>query len=392
MALLLTLTMGLGAALALGYVARRLHLSEAVGYLVAGVLVGPFTPGFVAHAELASELADIGIILLMFGVGLSFHLKELVAVRKIAVPGALFGVAVATALGVLTARSFGYSLGSSLVFGLSISAASTVVLTRVLEAHDAMQGDMGRIVIGWLVVEDMVAVLALVLLPVLAGKDGDVALGMVARKAGLALLSLGAFVALALVVGRRAIPWLLHHVARTGSRELFTLAVLVIALGISVGAAKYFGASMALGAFLAGLCVARSDHAARAAARALPMRDAFAVLFFVSVGMLLDPAALLGNIGFAVATLAVVLVGKPVAVFVAMRFLQERPRVSATVAVSLGQLGELSFVLAALGRELGLLDDRATQAIVVTSITTITLSPILFRRARSVYDRIEAIS
>jgi CPA2 family monovalent cation:H+ antiporter-2 len=387
MDLLLTLTGGLTAALALGYVAHRIRLSPIVGYLAAGVLVGPFTPGFVAHTELASELADVGIILLMFGVGLSFHVKELLAVRKVALPGALFGVAVATALGVLVARTFGFTLEAGVVFGLAISVASTVVLMRVLSDHDAVHSEMGHVAIGWLVVEDLLTVLVLVLLPVLAGKDGAVSPVEAAINVGLAVVKLAGFVVFALLIGGKIIPWLLHRVAKTGSRELFTLAVLVLALGIAVGSSKLFGASMALGAFLAGLIVGQSDYSARAAAEALPMRDAFAVLFFVSVGMLFDPSALVANAGLALATLGVVLIGKPVAVFVAMRAKKQPTRGALAVAASLAQIGEFSFVIAALGRKLGVLTNEATQAIVIASMASITLSPMLFRRAASFRDR-----
>jgi CPA2 family monovalent cation:H+ antiporter-2 len=384
MDLLLTLTGGLTAALALGFVAQRLRLSPIVGYLGAGIIVGPFTPGFVAHAELANELADVGIILLMFHVGLSFHVKELLATRKVAVPGAVFGVAVATALGIVVARSFGLAMRPAIVFGLCISVASTVVLTRVLSDHHGIHSGFGRIAIGWLVVEDLLTVVALVLLPVLAGGDGDSSLPDIASHVGIAVLKLAAFIVLSLLVGGRVIPWLLQRIVKTASRELFTLSVLVMALGIAVGSSKLFGASMALGAFLAGLIVGQSDHRARVASEALPMSDVFSVLFFVSVGMLLDPLALPANLALAAATLAIVLVAKPIAVLTAMRVLRRPPPESLVVAASLAQIGEFSFVLAALGRKLGILDAQATQAIVVTAMTSITLSPILFRCARRI--------
>src|SRR5262245_1954220 len=300
--LILTLTGSLAAALALGYLTQRLRISPIIGYLLAGLIVGPYTPGFVADRTLANEFAEIGVILLMFGVGLHFHLKDLLAVRNIAVVGALTQSAVATVLGVIVGRAFEWSWSASIVFGLALSVASTVMLTRVLVDNGDLQNPTGRIAIGWLVVEDIFTVIVLVLLPaifVANGAQGPSVVQIVALTIGkLALLVIFTF-----VLGGRIIPRILNGVATTQSRELFTLAVLVIALGIAVGSAKLFGVSMALGAFLAGMIVGQSEFSLRAASDALPMRDAFAVLFFVSVGMMLDPAALMNSPLLLLATL-----------------------------------------------------------------------------------------
>jgi CPA2 family monovalent cation:H+ antiporter-2 len=382
MDLILTLTGGLTAALVLGFVAQRLRLSPIVGYLAGGIAVGPFTPGFVAHAQLANECADIGIILLMFGVGLSFHVKELLAVRKVAIPGATFGVLAATAFGAVVGRSFGWPVGASVVFGLAIGVASTVVVLRVLADNDAVQTPEGHVAVGWLVVEDLLTVLVLVLLPALGGHEEGTTFAEAATAVLVAVLKVAALVAFTMIVGGRLVPKILGYAASTRSRELFTLTVLVLALGIAVGSAKLFGASMALGAFLAGMVVGQSRFSARAASEALPMRDAFAVLFFVSVGMLFDPAQLVANGGLVLATLAVVLVGKPLAVYGVMRLLRQPAAIAVTTAVAVAQIGEFSFVIAALGRKLGLMSDGATQAIVVASMASITLNPILYRRVK----------
>ena len=341
------------------------------------MLVGPFTPGFVAETELAQELAEIGVILLMFGVGLHFHLKELWAVRKVAIPGALIQSAVATGLGVVVVRGFGWDLRAGLVFGLAISVASTVVLLRVLADYGALHTRAGHIAIGWLVVEDLFTVLVLVLLPLGANQDAgasELLLGV-----ALALAKIAALAGFTLVFGRRAVPWLLAYVARTRSRELFTLCVLVLALGIAVGAAELFGVSMALGAFLAGAVVGQSEFSSRAGSEALPMRDAFAVLFFVSMGMLFDPARLMDNMGLTFATLGVVLVAKPAAALFTLLALGHPLRSALLVGLSLGQIGEFSFIVTALGRYLGLLPEAASQVLVVVSLASITLNPLMFR-------------
>src|SRR5574341_1571011 len=357
--LIATITGGLAAALVLGYITNRLGLSPIVGYLLAGFAVGPNTPGFVANKHLADQLAEIGVILLMLGVGLQFHLKELLAVPRIAIPGAIFQSLVATALGTLMGVAFGWSLAAGLVFGLAISVASTVVLMRILADNNELHTPSGHIAIGWLVVEDLFTVLVLVLLPAIFS-TGQTEASSVLAALGAAILKLGAMVAFTFFVGGRLIPWLLGHVAATRSRELFMLTVLVVALGIAVGSAQLFGASMALGAFLAGMVVGRSEFSLRAAAEALPMRDAFAVLFFVSMGMLLDPFQLLPNAGLVAGTLAVILLGKPLAALLIVLLLKYPLRVALSIAVVLAQIGEFSFILSALGKNLGILDDRAT--------------------------------
>jgi len=375
--LIMTLTGGLTAALALGFVAQKLRLSPIVGYLLAGILVGPFTPGFVADKSIATQSAEIGVILLMFGVGLHFHLKDLIAVRRVAIPGALVQIAVATGLGALVTHFFGWSWTAGLVFGMAIAVASTVVLTRVLADNRALHTPTGHIAIGWLIVEDLFTILALVLLPALygAGNEG----GAVWMTLGVALLKLAALVVFTLVAGQKLIPWFLGYVARTRSRELFTLAVLVLALGIAVGSATFFGASMALGAFLAGMVVGQSEFSARAAADALPMRDAFAVLFFVSVGMLFDPSSLAHGWPLMLATLGVVLIGKPLAALAVVLLFKKPLKSALAVAVALAQIGEFSFILAALAISLKIMPPEATSALVVASVISITLNPLLYK-------------
>jgi CPA2 family monovalent cation:H+ antiporter-2 len=373
--LILTLTGSLAAALVLGYVTQRLHLSPLVGYLLAGTLVGPHTPGFVADARLAEQLAEIGVILLMFGVGLQFHIDALLAVRRVAIPGAVAQSAVATALGALLARAFGWDWSAGFIFGMALAVASTVVLVRVLADHNDLHTQAGHIAVGWLVVEDLFTVLALVLLPALFG-DADTPLWQALAVTALKVTSLVAFTAL---VGTRAIPRVLDHVAATRSRELFTLTVLVLALGIAVGSALVFSVSMALGAFLAGMVVGRSDYSLRAASEALPMRDAFAVLFFVSVGMLLDPGALFTAPGLVAGALLIVLAGKPLVALLFVWALRYPFRAALTVAIALAQIGEFSFILATMGRELGILTSEATNVLVATAIASIVLNPLAYR-------------
>ncbi len=376
--LILTLTGGLAAALALGYVTHRLGLSPLVGYLLAGIAVGPYTPGFVADRHLAEQLAEVGVILLMFGVGLHFHLDDLLAVRRVAIPGAIVQSAVATGLGAWVARIFGWEWSAGIVFGLALSVASTVVLVRVLADHRDLHTPTGHIAVGWLVVEDLFTVIVLVLLPALfeGGSAGpaDVALAL-----GGVAVKIGLLVAVTFLVGGRLIPRLLERVSATHSRELFTLTVLVVALGLAVGSAKLFGVSMALGAFLAGMVVGKSEFSQRAASEALPLRDAFAVLFFVSVGMLLDPFHVLAAPVLTAATLAVVLVGKPLAAVAIVALFGYPPRVALGVAVALGQIGEFSFLLAALGRDLGILGEAGVHTIVAVAIVSITINPLLYR-------------
>jgi CPA2 family monovalent cation:H+ antiporter-2 len=380
--LILTLTGGLAAALVFGYVTHRLGLSPIVGYLLAGVAVGPNTPGFVADRHLAEQLAEVGVILLMFGVGLQFHIEELLAVRRVAVPGAVAQSAVATALGALLARAFGLDWSAGLIFGMALAVASTVVLVRVLSDSNDLHTQAGHIAVGWLVVEDLFTVMALVLLPALFGTattGTPLWLALV-----LTALKVTALVAFTAIVGARVIPRVLDYVADTRSRELFTLTVLVTALGIAVGSALIFSVSMALGAFLAGMVVGRSDYSLRAASEALPMRDAFAVLFFVSVGMLLDPGALIASPGLVIGALGVVLIGKPLVALLLVWAMKYPFRAALTVAIALAQIGEFSFILATIGRELGVLTTVATNVLVATSIASIIVNPLAYRTIRPI--------
>jgi CPA2 family monovalent cation:H+ antiporter-2 len=376
--LILTLTSALAAALALGYLTNRIGLSPIVGYLLAGVVVGPFTPGFVADGGAAAQLAEVGVILLMFGVGLQFHLEDLLAVRKTAVPGALAQSLAATAAGTAIARAFGWDWPAAIVFGLALSVESTVVLTRVLADRNALHSPVGHLAIGWLVVEDLFAVLVLVLLPALLGPKAGGASGL-PLAVSLAVLKIAFLVAFVFLVGGRVIPRLLERAAAARSRELFTLTVLVVALGIAVGSAEVFGASMALGAFLAGMVVGRSEFSLRAASDALPMRDAFAVLFFVSVGMLFDPVLVLQQPGLVAATVALVLVGKPLLVFTLAWLLRRPPRTAIGLAAALAQIGEFSFLVASLGGSLKVLGPDGLNAVVGASIVSITVNPLLNR-------------
>jgi CPA2 family monovalent cation:H+ antiporter-2 len=375
--LILTLAGGLTAALIFGYLAQRLRLPPIVGYLLAGLAVGPYTPGFVADTALAEQLAEVGVILLMFGVGLQFHVEDLLAVRRIAIPGAVAQSLVATLLGALLARALGWTWSSGIVFGAALSVASTVVLIRVLADNNHLHTRAGHIAVGWLVVEDLFTVVALVVLPVLLARDES------SRGVGTALLLTAAkivtLIAFTALVGTRVIPRVLDHVAATRSRELFTLTVLVIALGIAVGSSIVFDVSMALGAFLAGLIVGRSEFSLRAASEALPLRDAFAVLFFVSVGMLLDPRALVNNPTLVLGTLAVVMLGKPVVAFAIMWAMRYPFATNASVAVALAQIGEFSFMLSDVGRDLGVLTPEAGHALVAAAIISIVINPLAYR-------------
>jgi CPA2 family monovalent cation:H+ antiporter-2 len=378
--LILTITGGLSAALILGYLTHRLRLSPIVGYLFGGILVGPSTPGFVADLRVAEQLAEIGIILLMFGVGLQFHLRELVAVRRVAVPGAIAASAVATMLGAAVGRAFGWDWPASIVFGLALSVASTVVLVRVLTDNRDLHTPTGHIAVGWVVVEDLFTVLALVLLPALLGSDmrsGNFV--AVVKALGLASIKVAAMVTLTFYLGGRLVPWLLERVAATRSRELFVLTVLVVALGIAVGSAALFDVSMALGAFLGGMVVGRSEFSLRAASEALPLRHAFAVLFFVSVGMLFDPRHLLAMPGLVVATLGVVVIGKPLVALIIILALGYAPRVAFAVAAVLSQIGEFSFILGSLGLDLGVLSSTAHGTLIATAILSITLNAAFYR-------------
>jgi monovalent cation:H+ antiporter-2, CPA2 family len=384
--LIATLAVGFVLAFALGFVAHRLRLPPLVGYLVAGILFGPSSPGFAGNVDLAGQFAEVGVILLMFGVGLHFSVDDLLAVRGIAIPGAIGQIVLATALGVGIATAWGWSLGAGLVLGLALSVASTVVLLRALDQQNALETPNGRIAIGWLIVEDLAMVLALVLLPLAAGFLGGDASHVLAPGADASpvvavLVTLGkvaAFVALIMVVGRRAIPWLLEHVARTGSRELFTLAVLAIALGIAYGSAELFGVSFALGAFFAGLVLSGSELSHRAAAESLPLQDAFAVLFFVSVGMLFDPTILLRDPQAVLAVLLVILIGKAIVAFIIVLALGYPISTALMVSASLAQVGEFSFILAGLGMTLGLLPAAGRDFILAGALLSITLNPVAF--------------
>jgi CPA2 family monovalent cation:H+ antiporter-2 len=376
-----TIVAGLVIAFLLGAVAHRLRMPPIVGYLLAGVVVGPFTPGFVADAGLAAELAEIGVILLMFGVGLHFTLKDLLAVRRIAVPGAVVQIAAAMAMGTALGHLLGWTWMASAIFGLALSVASTVVLLRALQSRDLVQTERGRIAVGWLIVEDLAMVLALVLLPpivALQAGDGGSNPAALLRSLGEVGVKVAAFVAFMLVIARRAIPWLLHWVAHSGSRELFRLAVLAIALGVAFGAALVFDVSLALGAFFAGMILGETQLSRRAAEETLPLRDAFAVLFFVSVGMLFDPAVVIEQPGALLATVAIIIVGKSLAAFAIIRAFGYPTRTALTISASLAQIGEFSFILAALGVSLGALTEDARDLILAGAIVSILVNPILF--------------
>ncbi|MDO8978996.1 MAG: YbaL family putative K(+) efflux transporter [Afipia sp.] len=389
--LISTVVVGLVLAFILGALAQRVRISPLVGYLLAGVVMGPFTPGYVADQKIANELAEIGIILLMFGVGLHFSLKDLLSVRAIAVPGAVVQIAVATLLGMGLGWTLGWPIGGGLVFGLALSVASTVVLLRALQERRLVDTERGRIAVGWLIVEDLAMVLTLVLLPALAGLlKGEGANGLSAYAMALpVLITLGkvaAFVIFMLVVGRRVIPWILHYVAHTGSRELFRLAVFAISLGVAFGAALLFDVSFALGAFFAGMILSESELSQRAANETLPLRDAFAVLFFVSVGMLVDPAIIVREPLPLLATVFIIIFGKSVAAFGIVRMFGHPTSTALTISASLAQIGEFSFILVSLGVSLALLPDRGRDLVLAGAIISIMLNPLFF----ALLDRYEA--
>ncbi|GIK81184.1 MAG: Kef family K(+) transporter [Pseudorhodoplanes sp.] len=372
---------GLVLAFALGAVAHRLRISPLVGYLLAGVVVGPFTPGYVADQALAHELAEIGVILLMFGVGLHFSLKDLLSVKAIAIPGAIVQIAIATLLGMVLSWLLGWSLGAGLVFGLALSVASTVVLLRALQERRLVETERGRIAVGWLIVEDIAMVLTLVLLPVAANilkGGGGASWTDLVFPLAVTLGKVGAFVFFMLVVGRIVIPRLLHYVAHTGSRELFRLSVLAIALGVAFGATTLFDVSFALGAFFAGMILSESELSQRAANETLPLRDAFAVLFFVSVGMLVDPMIVVRDIGPVLATLLIIVIGKSIAAYAIVRLFGHPQSTALTISASLAQIGEFSFILAGFGVTLALLPERARDLILAGAILSIMLNPLLF--------------
>ena len=383
-----TIVAALVVAFFLGALAQRFRISPIAGYLFAGVVVGPFTPGFVADAPLAAELAEIGVILLMFGVGLHFSVRDLLKVRKIAVPGAAVQIAVATAMGVGLATYLGWSLLAGLVFGLALSVASTVVLLRALESKNLVETDRGRIAVGWLIVEDLAMVLALVLLPAIATPADGTATSPIAV-IGITFLKVGGFVALMMIVGRRLIPWALHWVVHTGSRELFRLAVLAIALGVAFGATYIFGISFALGAFFAGMILGETQLSRRAAEETLPLRDAFAVLFFVSVGMLFDPAVVVEQPLALIATVSIIVFGKSIAAYAIVRVFGHDKRTAITVAASLAQIGEFSFILAGLGTQLDVLPAEARDLILASAIFSVLIHPFIFNLAAKTVRRNE---
>jgi CPA2 family monovalent cation:H+ antiporter-2 len=379
--LISTIAAAFAAAWVLGLITQKLRLSPIVGYLLAGVAIGPHTPGFTGDVGLAHQLSEIGVSLLMFGVGLHFHLGDLLNVRNVAVPGAVGQSLVATLLGAAMAVAFGWPVRSGLVLGMAMAVASTVVLIRVLTDHHVLDTTAGHVAVGWLIVEDVLTVLVLVLIP---------ALGVVKTTAGaesdglwvtllIALAKLAALVAILLLAGSRVIPWVMVQVARLRSRELFTLTVLVMAIGVAAGSAKVFGASMALGAFLAGMVVGQSPVSHQAAADALPLRDAFAVLFFAAVGMLFDPRFVLDHPGLVVAGLAIVMVGKPLTAMVIVAIIGYPARTALTVAIGLAQIGEFSFILSDLGRAHGLVNEAGHNLLVACAIVSITANPLLFR-------------
>ena len=382
--LITTVAAGFGMALILGFIAERLNVPALVGYLLAGIVIGPATPGFVADVHIASQLSEIGVMLLMFGVGLHFSLKDLLAVKRIAIPGAVVQMTLATLLGMGLAWWWDWSWGAGLIFGLSLSCASTVVLLKALEARGVLDTMNGRIAVGWLVVEDLatVLVLVLVLLPplagVLAGAPGVEGAAPLWRSIGQTLLGVSAFIALMLIVGRRALPWMLWQVARTGSRELFTLAVVATAIGIAYGAAALFNVSFALGAFFAGMVMRESKFSHRAAHESLPLRDAFSVLFFVSVGMLFEPAIVMQEPVRVLGVVAIIIVGKALAALVLVVALRYPLNTALTVAAILAQIGEFSFILAGLGLSLGLLPAEGMSLVLAGALISIALNPLLF--------------
>jgi monovalent cation:H+ antiporter-2, CPA2 family len=380
--LIALLAVSLVLALIFGFIAAKLRLPPLVGYLIAGIACGPSTPGFVGDAHLAHELAEIGVILLMFGVGMHFSLRDLLAVRRIALPGALIQTAGVTILGMLLAAHWGWGIGAGLVLGLALAVASTVVLLRALEASGGLTTLGARIVVGWLVVEDLLTVVVLVVLPTVAGLLGGRADGPSGELLVTVLITLakvGAFVVFMLVIGARVLPWVLHQVVRTGSRELFTLSVVAIALGVGFGSAELLGLSLALGAFFAGVVVNGSDYSHRAAVDTQPLQDAFAVLFFVAVGMLFDPAILITEPLHVLAVLVAIVVAKPLIAYAIMRVLRQPERASRQVAAGLGQIGEFSFILVALGVQLDLLPQQGQDLVLAGSLLAITLNPFLHR-------------
>ena len=383
--LIATLAIGFSIAWVLGFLAERIKVPALVGYLIAGIIVGPATPGFVADVHLATQLSEIGVMLLMFGVGLHFSLKDLLAVKRIALPGAIAQMGLATALGMGVAGLWGWSWGSGLVLGLSLSCASTVVLLKALETRGILESINGQIAVGWLVVEDLACVLLLVLLPPLAGAMGGTAMDAGAQtlwlSIGKTLLQVAAFIVLMLVAGRRLLPWVLWQISRTGSRELFTLSVFVAAIGIAYGAAQLFSVSFALGAFFAGMVMRESEFSHRAAEESLPLRDAFSVLFFLAVGMLFEPKILLEQPLHVLAVVGIIIVGKSLAAMAIVLAFRYPLNSALTVSASLAQIGEFSFIVAGLGLSLGLLPAEGMSLVLAGALISIALNPLLFATA-----------
>lgn len=380
--LISTIAAGFGLALIFGFIAERLKLSALVGYLVAGILIGPATPGFIADVGIASQLSEIGVMLLMFGVGLHFSIDDLMAVKRIAIPGAVVQMTFATILGMCLTHWWGWTIGEGLIFGLSLSCASTVVLLRALESRGMLDSMNGKITVGWLVVEDLLTVLVLVLLPPLAsllgGTNAENSMDPLWQTIGITLLQVAGFLVIMLVVGKRLLPWLLWHIAKTGSRELFTLAVISTAIGIAYGASELFSVSFALGAFFAGMVMRESEFSHRAAEESLPLRDAFAVLFFVAVGMLFQPAVILEQPLNVLAVVAVIVIGKSIAAMAITLAFRYPLNTALIVAASLAQIGEFSFILAGLGMALGLLPAEGMSLILAAALISIAINPLLF--------------
>jgi monovalent cation:H+ antiporter-2, CPA2 family len=381
--LISTIAAGFGLALIFGFIAERMRLPALVGYLFAGILLGPYTPGFTADIGIASQLSEIGVMLLMFGVGLHFSVDDLMSVKRIALPGAIVQMTIATLLGMGVAHWWGWSLGEGLIFGLALSCASTVVLLKALESRGILDSMNGRIAVGWLVVEDLATVLVLVLMPPLAGILGSTLVetsssASVWQTLGITLLQVFGFIAFMLIAGRRIIPWMLWHIAKTGSRELFTLSVIVAAIGIAYGAAMLFSVSFALGAFFAGMVMRESEFSHRAAEESLPLRDAFAVLFFVAVGMVFNPMILIEEPLHVLVVVAIIIIGKSIAAMALVLAFRYPLNTALTVAASLAQIGEFSFILAGLGLSLGILPTEGLNLVLAGALISIALNPLVF--------------
>jgi CPA2 family monovalent cation:H+ antiporter-2 len=387
--LITTIAAGFGLALIFGFIAERIKLPALVGYLLAGILLGPSTPGFVADVGIASQLSEIGVMLLMFGVGLHFSMDDLLSVKRIALPGAVVQMSIATLLGMGVAWWWGWTIGEGLIFGIALSCASTVVLLKALESRGILDSMNGRIAVGWLVVEDLATVLVLVLMPPLAGMlGGNVAPGAsnapLWQTLGITILQVSGFIAFMLIAGRRLIPWMLWHIARTGSRELFTLSVIVAAIGIAYGAAILFSVSFALGAFFAGMVMRESEFSHRAAQESLPLRDAFAVLFFVAVGMLFNPAIIIEKPLHVLAVVGIIIIGKSLAAMALVLAFRYPLNTALTVAASLAQIGEFSFILAGLGLTLGILPMEGLNLVLAGALISIALNPLVFTSIKPV--------